>query len=451
MAKKSATKTPGIRDRIKELRRVKASELLADPRNWRLHPLGQKNALKGLLDEVGYADALLARELPDGRLMLVDGHLRAETTPDEIVPVLVLDLNEAEAGKVLATLDPLAGMAEMDCAKLDALLREVDIGNADVQKMLDDLAEDAGLASAPDPQQDEVPSPPKVPVTRIGDLWILGTHRLLCGDSTKPADVARVMNGERAGLMNTDPPYGVSYANDDRPNPGVAKPRVANDELADEKLQAFLESVFKTAVDTALAEKSAWYLWHAHLTQGYFAAAAAAAANVVLHRQIIWVKPVLLLGRGHYHWKHEPCFMGWVKGRQPPDYGEGNGERTQTTVWELKSVSQADRKEFDHSTPKPVELFSIPILKHLQAGEICFEPFAGSGPQFIAAQQLGRRCFGVELEPNHCDVICERYRKASDNPPVLESTGQTFDEVRAERLSQKAAAKSKKAKKRSAA
>lgn len=159
----------------------------------------------------------------------------------------------------------------------------------------------------------------------------------------------------------------------------------------------------------ALCESAAWYLWHAHLTQGYFAAAAAAAADVILHRQIIWVKPVLLLGRGQYHWKHEPCFMGWVDGHQPPDYGLGRGERTQTTVWEVDGVNQAERKEFDHSTPKPVGLFTTPIVKHLLAGEACYEPFAGSGPQFIAAEQHGVRCYGLELEPKFCQVIVDRW------------------------------------------
>jgi DNA modification methylase len=144
------------------------------------------------------------------------------------------------------------------------------------------------------------------------------------------------------------------------------------------------------------------------LTQGYFAAAA--AANVILHRQIIWVKPVLLLGRGQYHWKHEPCFMGWVEGNRPPDYGEGEGERTQTTVWEIGTVTQAERKELNHSTPKPVGLFEIPIVKHLKRGEVCYEPFAGSGPQFIAAEQLNRRCYGIEISPQYCDVIVNRWQ-----------------------------------------
>ena len=115
-----------IRDRILELRRVKAGDLAPDPRNWRTHPQAQQDALRGLLAEIGYADALLVRQLPDGRMMIIDGHLRAETTPDALVPVLVLDVDEVEAGRILATLDPLAGLAEADTGKLAELLREVD-------------------------------------------------------------------------------------------------------------------------------------------------------------------------------------------------------------------------------------------------------------------------------------------------------------------------------------
>jgi hypothetical protein len=136
-----------IRDRIRELRRVRASELLPNPRNWRLHPASQRAALEGILVDVGFADALLVRELPDGRLELIDGHLRAETTPDQLVPVLVLDVDEHEANKILLTLDPLAAMADSSAEQLDALLREVETDSAAVEAMLADLAREAGIAS----------------------------------------------------------------------------------------------------------------------------------------------------------------------------------------------------------------------------------------------------------------------------------------------------------------
>ncbi|HEX5443185.1 MAG TPA: DNA methyltransferase [Pirellulales bacterium] len=265
-----------------------------------------------------------------------------------------------------------------------------------------------------------------------GQVWTIageqGEHRLLCGDSTKNEDVARLMGAERAGLMNTDPPYGIDYRNETRPLPNSKKSRkpkqpILNDDANGDRLQTFLESCFRAAIACALKEKAAWYLWHAHLTQGFFAAAAAAAAaaNVVLHRQIIWVKRNMLLGRGQYHWKHEPCFFGWVKGHQPPDYGLGQGERTQTTVWEIASVPHNEREELDHPTPKPVELFAIPIVKHLLPGEICFEPFAGTGPQLLAAEQLGRRCFAIEILPQYCAVILERAAKFGLEPRLAES------------------------------
>lgn len=174
MAKTAATT---IRDRVVELRRVPAADLLPNPANWRRHPKAQRDALTGILEEVGYAGAVLARETPDG-LMLIDGHLRAETTPDMTIPVLILDVNADEAAKLLATMDPLAAMAEADSAALDALLRDVDTGSEAVQAMLADLAKSAGLdgpkAGLTDP--DDVPDAPEEPITQPGDLWLLGTY-----------------------------------------------------------------------------------------------------------------------------------------------------------------------------------------------------------------------------------------------------------------------------------
>ena len=152
-----------IRDRIKELRRVSAGELRPHPQNWRTHPDAQRESLRGVLEEIGYADALLARELPDGGLELIDGHLRAEMTPDTLVPVLVLDVSEAEAAKILVTLDPLAALAEADAAKLDQVLRQVETGSPAVADLLDKLAAGAGLSYGQEGQEPSDDPEPEVP------------------------------------------------------------------------------------------------------------------------------------------------------------------------------------------------------------------------------------------------------------------------------------------------
>jgi DNA modification methylase len=405
-----------IRDRIKELRRVPAKDLRPNPHNWRSHPVAQKNALQGILAEIGYADALLARECEDGALELIDGHLRAETTPDTEVPVLVVDLDEAEAKKLLACLDPLAAMAEASKEQLDKLLREVNTGNEDLAAMLTELAEHNGIipangepAEAPGPQIDRAAELQAKWKTERGQLWIIGKHRLLCGDSTKAEDVARVMGGENAGLMNTDPPYGIDYSKlkDGIPRSGFSNHQehwgdIENDTLTDgADLQEFLEGMIRIAVPH-LTENAAFYLWHPMLTQGtFFAAAAAAAADILIHRQIIWVKPGFVLTRsGMYHWKHELCFYGWRRGHPPEWYGD----KSQVSVWELGR----DDGHGQHPTQKPVDLFARPMLNHLKEGGIAYEPFAGSGSQFIAAEQTGRRCFGIEIEPRYTAVCLER-------------------------------------------
>jgi DNA modification methylase len=415
------------------------ADLTPDDRNLNVHTERGMGLLAKSLEQFGAGRSIVV----DKHGKVIAGNATLEAAADKgfgvrvvpsdgktLVVVQRTDLElETPEGRGLALADNRVAEVDLawDPAQLKALMDEGLDASAfflpdELAAIFASVEPAAGLT---DP--DEVPEPPAIPVTRPGDLWLLGTHRLLCGDSTVAADVARVMNGERAGLMNTDPPYGVAYTNDERPNPGVA-----NDVLSDEALQSFLMKSFTLAASAALLPNAAWYMWHAHLTQGYFAAAAA-AANVVLHRQIIWVKPVLLLGRGQYHWKHEPCFMGWIKGQQPPDYGLGNGERTQTTVWEIGSISSPERKELNHSTPKPVGLFLIPIAKHLKLGERCYEPFAGSGPQFIAAEQRGAICHGIEIEARFADTIVERWEKFTGKQATLEGDGRTFAVIAEER------------------
>ena len=205
-----------IRNRIKELRQVKASELLPNPRNWRKHPVGQADALRGALAEIGYADALIAYETGEG-LMLIDGHLRAETTPDIEVPVLVTDLNEQEANLLLATLDPLAAMAVADVGVFDSLRQATAVQNDALGAVLQAISDNQLEALMPksikskakltDP--DEVPIQTEASWAEIGDLYQLGEHRILCGDSTEEQDVARLMQGRVADCIWTDPPYAI--------------------------------------------------------------------------------------------------------------------------------------------------------------------------------------------------------------------------------------------------
>lgn len=383
--------------------------------------------IRASIREFGFAVPILARS--DGEV--IDGHLRLKGAIAENLaelPVILCDgWTPAQVKAFRLMVNRSVTWADWD---LDALALEfADIKGLDFDLSMTgfDTREIDALLLKPDAAEDDLPPVPDAPVTRFGDLWLLGTHRLLCGDATRLDHVHRIMNGERAGLISTDPPYGIDYDSAKLHDHGVSFAKISNDQKKDEVLQAFLETAFTVALE-AIRPNAVWYVWHAMLTQAFFAAAAAAA--VILHRQIIWVKPVLVFGRGQYHWKHELCFMGWIKGHEPPNL-TGHSD---TTVWEIDGVKMGDRKDFKHSTPKPVELFRRPILKHLNRNEIAYEPFAGSGPQFIAAEMTERRCFGLELEPAYCDVIVTRWQNLTGKEATLEGhAGLTFEQVKAGR------------------
>jgi DNA modification methylase len=387
-----------IRDRIKGLRRVRAGDLRPHPKNWRKHPEAQQNALRGVLAEVGYVDAILVRELPGGALQIIDGHLRAETTPDAEVPVLVVDLTDAETDLVLATFDSLTAMAEADPAVLDQLLKEVQTTSEAVAQMLLDLAKDSGCEFGQDEEvtEDDVPEPPEVPITQLGDLWKLGEHLLLCGDSTKPEDVARLLQGRKPVLMVTDPPYGVEYDPEWRHQTGLNNSdrtgKVTNDDRVD-----WTEAYNLFPGDVC-------YVWHA----GRFAAELATgltASRFEVRAQIIWRKPRFAISRGHYHWQHEPCWYAVRKGRS----AHWTGDRSQSTVWDI--AAKDGTGETRHGTQKPVECMARPIRNHGGVGVEVYDPFLGSGSTIIAAEQLHRRCYGLEIDPAYCDVIVHRFER----------------------------------------
>jgi len=250
-----------IKDRIKELRRVRARELVQNPKNWRTHPAAQARALGALLKEIGYADALIARELPDGQLQLIDGHLRAETTPNTDVPVLVLDVSEEEADKLLATLDPLAAMAEADTGRLQALLESVRSDDEAVQELLRRTAGERLWQILHPHEVDEVAvALERADELRVrwgtehGQLWKIEEHRLICGDCTDEAVIARLWcncDERRLRLIWTDPPYGVSYADKtawlNQHGAQTKRRPIHNDDLA----PAQIASLFSTSVTNA--------------------------------------------------------------------------------------------------------------------------------------------------------------------------------------------------------
>lgn len=363
------------------------------------------------------------------------------TSGDKLVVVVRedLDLETDPEARAIAVADNRVGELDLswDAAVLLDSVKDIDnldpfFSQAEIDEMtLASIANENEEEKSGNNDPDEIPDVQSEAISFPGSLWTLGSHRLLCGDSTNKDDVVRLMNGKKSGLMNTDPPYGVDYSKtkDGIPRPGFKDHQekwgdIINDDLEGKNLQIFLEKVFSNILP--YLDRAAWYLWHAHLTQGYFAAAAAAAAaNVLLHRQIIWKKPGFVLTRsGMYHWAHEPCFYGWVKGQQP----KWLGNKSQTSVWEIGRDTDHGKM---HQTQKPVELFKIPILNHLEVGEICYEPFCGSGSQIVAAEQLSRRCYAMELDPRYVDVIIRRWQEFTGQSAVLDGDGRTFNEIEA--------------------
>ena len=427
-----------IRDRIRELRRVRAGDLIPNPKNWRRHPKGQSAALRALLAEIGYADALLARELPDGRLMLVDGHLRAQTTPDAVVPVLILDVTEAEADKILLTLDPLAGLAEPDGDRIKALLETVQTNDAAVEELLRRTA-GAQLwsllhpAAEPPARIDQAGELQQKWGTKPGQLWRIGEHRLLCGDATKAEDVVRLMAGQRAVLFASDPPYAVGYGGGSHPqswgNKGAPNrdkdwsgqylearsADVKNDEQSGTELyRGFVDMAIKHAI----VRNAAWYCWHASKRQS-MVERVWNEFGAFVHQQLIWVKSRPVLTYSTYLWQHEPCFFGWIKGAQPKilraQVGQTAGEFP-ATVW---AVPSSEIETDAHPTSKPCKLFTLPMELHSEPGEICYEPFSGSGSQLVAAQQIGRRCYAIEKSAPFVAVALERMAALGLEPEVL--------------------------------
>jgi len=250
-----------------------------------------------------------------------------------------------------------------------------------------------------DIEEDEVPEPPADPVTKPGDLWLLGEHRLLCGDSTKAEAVERLMDGAKADLMLTDPPYGVDYEG------------ITNDDAAG--LPKLLAGAFQNA-DAIMQPGACYYVCHSDVHAYEFVGAIRSVEwKQARPAVVLWIKDRFVLGRGDYHSQSEPILYGWKKGAAH----HAVADRSQSNVWEFPRPALAD----GHPTMKPVGLFARAIQNSTNQKAIVYDPFLGSGTTLIAAEQLGRKCYGMEISPAYCDVIVNRLEALTGKKAVLGS------------------------------
>jgi len=390
--------------------------------NARTHSDAQISQIAASITEFGFTNPILT----GGDNVIIAGHgrlLAAQKLGIGDVPVIVLDhLSEAQRRALVIADNKLAENAGWDeellrteLATLDEMDFDLDLMGFSDEELEVLLGDPEGTALGEAEGEDDVPEPPEDPTSRLGDLWLLGKHRLFCGDATVATDVARVLDGIKPLLMVTDPPYGVQYDPAWRNQVGAAKTKrtgkVLNDDRADWR-EAW-----------ALFPGDVSYVWHGAL-HATTVAESLEAAGFNVRSQIIWAKDRLVLSRGDYHWQHEPCWYAVKKTGK----GHWAGDRKQTTLWRIASKDQD--AETVHGTQKPVECMRRPILNNSSPGQAIYEPFMGSGTTLIAAETTGRVCLGIELNPTYVDVAVERWQQFTGQAAVLDGDGRSFDDVK---------------------
>jgi DNA modification methylase len=392
-----------MKDRISSFVRVKASELGASSSNFRKHPKIQRDALVGVLEEIGYASALVARRGQDGELVLIDGHLRADLDPDQQVPVLVLDVSEAEADKLIASMDPIAAMARSDPAALLSLLERVDSASEGLADLFESLRRsgESDLAKLiKDP--DEIPEVPE-PRAKPGDLFVLGSHRLICGDATDAAVMTRLMAGEAADLFLTDPPWGVEY--EGRTKRSL---RIMND--SKQGLERLLAGSL-SAANGVLKEGAAFYIFYPSGPLSVLFGQAVLDQGWDLRQSLIWKKDRAVIGHHDYMHEHECIMAGYTPSsrRRGRGYGGFYGGNSQSSVIQIPRPT-ASR---DHPTSKPVQLLAHLVSNSSRKNGVVLDSFGGSGSTLLACEQLGRKARLIELDPAYVDVIITRFELLS--------------------------------------
>ena len=395
-------------------------QLLPYARNARTHSDEQVALIAGSIRSFGFTNPVLV----DGGNGIIAGHGRvmaARKLGLATVPVIELGhLNDRDRRALIIADNKLAEGAGWDNALLALEAGELSDLGVDLTSLgftagdIDDLM----AAGGSDPREEDTPDVPMDPVSHPGDLWCLGSHRVLCSDATDPAAVARLLAGVTPHLMVTDPPYGVNYDPNWRNTTGSSQTartgKVLNDDRAD----------WRDA--WALFPGDVAYVWHGAL-HAPVVAQSLNAAGFAIRSQIVWAKERLVLSRGDYHWQHEPC---WYAVRDKAT-GHWSGDRKQTTLWSIPNRDQdADTV---HGTQKPVECMRRPMLNNASRGQAVYDPFLGSGTSLIAAETTGRTCYGLELSPAYVDVIVTRWQAFTGRDAVLDGDGRSFTALAARR------------------
>jgi DNA modification methylase len=405
------------------IEQIKTEDLIPYARNSRTHSAEQTAQIAGSIREFGFTNPVLI----DGSNGIIAGHGRvmaAQKLGLESVPCIRLDhLTETQKRAYIIADNKLALNSGWDEEMLALELAELRGEDFDLSLIGFDEAELGDLlceTTEGETDPDEVPEPPIDPVTVPGDVWVMGKHRIACGDSTDQGTVDKALNGVQPHLMVTDPPYGVEYDPDWRNKAtrsdgsaiaGKAVGKVLNDDKAD----------WRDA--WALFPGDVAYVWHAGLYAGTVADSLI-ACDFALRSQIVWAKSNFAIGRGDYHWHHEPCWYAVRKGA----VGHYNGDRKQTTLWQIPKPSNS---ETGHGTQKPVECMKRPIENNSSPGQAVYEPFSGSGTTIIAGEMTGRCIHAIELNPTYVDVAVERWQQFTGKQAIHEASGKTYDEMKA--------------------
>lgn len=397
-----------------KVERRKISTIVPYARNSRTHSDEQVAQIAASIKEWGFTNPILIDI--DGEIIAGHGRLLAaqKLGLKEVPCITAVGWSEAQKKAYVIADNKLALNAGWDNDMLAIEFGELKDLDFDLELTGFNLDELADLLKEPEKEgltdEDEVPEAPEVPVTVEGDVWLLGRHRLMCGDSTSIDAVEKLMDGRKADMVFTDPPYGVDYQginNDDRSG---------------------LDDLLRGAFANYLASSksgAAIYVFHSDKCADIFHA----AFRDFFHfsSMIIWAKNSLTLSRTDYQSQHEPCLYGWMKGGSHSFYGD----RKQVSVWRF------DKERVEgHTTPKPIALIERALGNSSKSGDLISDLFGGSGSTLIACEKTSRDCSMMELDPKYCDVIIKRWQDFTGEKAALESTGQTYDELHAERVTQ---------------